>query len=504
MTASAAHAQREAALRSLDARLAMGDAGIELRLARANLLADLGRGEAARDAYLQVLALRPDHLGALNNLGALVHAQGYTSAARTLYAEAVRLHPDDAMSQVNLANCLMQAGDRDAARAAFEAALAAAPDFAPAHRGLARLASMRGEAEVARRHLAAAFAKAPVIEQPYQGAGAATRVLLLISGLQGDIPLQHILGPGDFHVAALAPQFYGPDAPLPPHDVVVNSIGDVDLCGEALVTAVELVKRTDRPVLNDPARVLRTGRAENAARLGALAGVVAATTRVLSRETVAGLTSAALADLGLRLPIAVRAPGFHGGEHFARIDSLAALAPAIAAWPGDAVIAMNFLDTRGEDGKYRKFRAMLVDDGLYPLHLAVSQDWKVHYFTAGMADQPAHRAEDAAFLADMEAVIGRPAMEALARIRAALGLDYAGVDFALTPAGAVVLFEANATMVIPRPPPEPIWDYRRAPVERALEAVAAMIRAGGAKPDLNRSGPVQPDRPWCGQGGNED
>ncbi len=478
MTVSEAHARREAALRAIEARLAAGEADIEARLARANLLAELGRGEAAREAYLQVLALRPDHLVALNNLGALVHAQGYTSAARTLYSEAARLHPNDAMSQVNLANCLAQAGERDAARAAFEAALAAAPDFPPAHRGLARLASMRGEAEVARRHLAAAFAAAPVIEQSYQGAGEPTRVLLLISGLQGDIPLQHILGPGDFQVAALAPQFFGPDQPLPPHDVVVNSIGDVDLCGEALVAAGELLKRTDRPALNDPARVLRTGRAENAARLGALAGGVTATTRNLSRKAVAGLTSAALAGLGLRLPIAVRAPGFHGGEHFARIDSLDALAPAIAAWPGDEVIAMNFLDTRGADGKYRKFRAMLVDGRLYPLHLAVSQDWKVHYFTADMADQPAHRAQDAAFLADMEGVLGRPAMEALARIQAALGLDYAGVDFALSPAGeVVVVFEANATMVIPQPPPEPIWDYRRAPVAAAQAAVRAMIRA---------------------------
>ena len=477
MTVSAAYARREEALRTLEARLAMGDADIELWLARANLLADLGRGEAARDAYLEVLARQPDHLAALNNLGALVHAQGFTSAARTLYAEAVRLHPGDPTSQVNLANSLAQVGERAAAWVAFVAALDGSPGFAPAHRGLARLASLQGDHAVAREHLAAAFAQTPTIDEPYQGAGEPIRVLLLISGLQGDIPLQHILGADTFHLTAVAPQFFGRDRPLPPHDVVVNAIGDVDLCGEALAAAAELVARTGQPVLNDPGRVLRTSRIENAARLGALAGVATAPTRLLAREAVSGLAREAdLADLGLRLPIAVRAPGFHGGEHFARIDSIEALAPAVAAWPGDAVIAMNVLDTRDADGKYRKFRAMLVDGRIYPLHLAVSSDWKVHYFTADMADQPAHRAEDAAFLADMEAVIGAPALAALTRIQIALGLDYAGVDFALSASGEVVVFEANATMVIPQPPPEPIWDYRRAPVAAAQAAVRAMIR----------------------------
>ena len=475
-------AAREAALRAIEGRLAAGEGDLELHLARANLLTELGRGDAAREAYLEVIARQPDHLAALNNLGALVHGQGFTSAARTLYAQAARFHPTDPTSQVNLANALVQAGERDDARNAFGAALAAKPDFAPAHRGLARLAAMRGDMALARRHLAAAFGTAPVIEETYRGAGPPIDVLLLISGLQGDIPLQHILGPDLFRVTALASAYFGAHQPLPAHNLVVNAIGDVDLCGDALIAAADLVRRTDRPVLNDPAQVLRTGRVETAARMADIPGVVAATTRSLSRAAADQLTAVALADLGLRLPIAVRAPGFHGGEHFARIDSLDALGSTIAAWPGRALIAMNFLDTRGADGAYRKYRVMFVGGRIYPLHLAVSRDWKVHYFTADMADRPDHRAEDAAFLADVEGAVGAAAFAALGEIQAALGLDYAGVDFALSPDGAVVLFEANATMVIPRPPPEPIWDYRRAPMERAIAAVRTMVRQRGSLP----------------------
>ena len=41
----------------------------------------------------------------------------------------------------------------------------------------------------------------------------------------------------------------------------------------------------------------------------------------------------------------------------------------------------------------------------------------------------------------------------------------------------MLLFEANAGMVIQPPGPEPIWDYRRAPIGRALDAVKALLLA---------------------------
>ena len=53
----------------------------------------------------------------------------------------------------------------------------------------------------------------------------------------------------------------------------------------------------------------------------------------------------------------------------------------------------------------------------------------------------------------------------------ALGLDYAGIDFALSDDGRVVVFETNATMVIVQPDEDARWDYRKAPVQRVIDAV---------------------------------
>jgi hypothetical protein len=105
----------------------------------------------------------------------------------------------------------------------------------------------------------------------------------------------------------------------------------------------------------------------------------------------------------------------------------------------------------------------------------VAQQWKVHYFTADMAGDAANRAEDARFLADPGAVLGAPALAALERVRDAIGLEYVGIDFALDRAGRVVVFEANATMIVLPPGPDAIWDYRRAPVGRVIDAVRTML-----------------------------
>ena len=57
----------------------------------------------------------------------------------------------------------------------------------------------------------------------------------------------------------------------------------------------------------------------------------------------------------------------------------------------------------------RKYRVMFIGGAVYPLHLAISDDWKVHYFTAAMAANQAFRDEEQRFLEDMPSVLGERA-----------------------------------------------------------------------------------------------
>ena len=436
-------------LDEVEALLAHEPGHIEALYLKASLLARAGRDGEARGAYLALLARAPTHLGALNDLGTLLYRTDFRAAARTAYAEAVKHHPGDATARINLANALLADGQGEEARVHYQAALAAAPDHPDAHQGLANLLQDLGEAEAAEHHRQRSYAGRAVTALPYRGARPPCRVLMLVSAAGGNIPTRFLLDETVFATSVLVAEAHAPETALPPHDLVFNAIGDADLCGPALAAAEAVISRTPAPVINPPAQVRATGRVEIAARLSGLPGVVTPRVERMGRREVARAAER------FGYPLLLRSPGYHTGRHFIRVETAGDLTTALASLPGRELFLIQPLEARGAAGWVRKYRAMMIGGRLYPLHLALSRDWKVHYFTADMAEQPAHRAEDAAFLADMTGAIGSRAMAGLAAVAGRLDLDYAGVDFGLNADGDVLVFEANATMVVNPPDPDP-------------------------------------------------
>jgi tetratricopeptide (TPR) repeat protein len=467
---------REAALRQVEAQIASEPEAVGPRLERARLLTELDRTLEARNAYLEILARAPSDRTALNDLGTLLYATGYRTAARTAYSEAAARHPEDATSHVNLANVLYQNGEFEAAREHYETALRCSPDYAEAHQGMSYVLAELGDAERAAWHRRKGFEQRALQPLPYRGDGPPVSLLLLISAVGGNIPTRSFLDDRVFQTTVVVPEFYDFSQPLPRHQLIFNAIGDADLNVEALKAAQSVAALSGAPVLNNPSAVLATGRSDNARRLASLAGVIAPETVTLSREVlISHDAETTLARHGLKFPLLLRTPGFHTGRHFVRVDRAGALQEAVAGLPGAELTAIQYLDSRGPDGKVRKYRVMMIDGALYPLHVAISSHWKIHYFTAEMAERAEHRAEDAEFLENMPAVLGSRAMAALEQIQGALGLDYAGIDFGLSPDGGVLLFEANATMVVNPPEPDERWAYRRPAVERIFGAVRRML-----------------------------
>ena len=467
---------RESALRELEARIALDPDAVSLRFDRACLLTELGRTLDGRNAYLDVLAREPSHRLALNNLGTLLHGTGYRTAARTAYTEAAARHPGDAMSHVNLANILFETGELPAAREHYETALRAEPNHPEAHQGMAYVLAELGDENGAAWHRREGFRDRHLIALPYRGEGAPISLLQLVSCVGGNVPIRNFLDDRVFQTHVVVAEFYDSQVPLPSHHLVFNAIGDADLAGHALAAAKSMMALTAAPVINAPSAVLATGRADNAQRLSRQPNVVTPATITLPRELLGPVEAGStLARHGFQFPILLRTPGFHTGRHFLRIENAVELGGGLAQLPGRELTIIQYLDARGADGKARKYRVMMIDGHLYPLHVAISSNWKIHYFTAEMADHAQHRAEDAEFLENMPAVLGPRAMEALAWIQATLGLDYAGIDFGLAATGEILLFEANATMVVNPPEPDERWAYRRPAVERIFTAVRRML-----------------------------
>ncbi len=454
----------------------VGGEAIAIEIERAVLLGALDRRAEAQQAFIDILRRAPQNFSALNEFGTLLTAMGAVDAACRVYAEAILHHPENPMCRVNLANLLLRANRHAEARVHYEAVLRIHPDHAEAHQGLGAVLSDLGDRTAARYHFQKGFCDHAVSTLPYRGTKPPVTLLQLVSSGGGNIPTPALLDERTFLTSVIVADYLDPSMALPPHQLIFNAIGDADLCEPALEAAARLVARTTAPVINDPRAVKKTGRIDNARRLGELPGVVTPQTVCMAREPLAGPGgTTAVADHGFTFPLLLRSPGYHTGRNFILVERASDLAAAAASLPGDNLLVIAYLDARGDDGNARKYRVMMIDGQIYPLHLAISRNWKVHYFTSDMADKPDHRAEEARFLSDMPAALGDQAMTALQRICDALGLDYAGVDFGLAPNGELLLFEANATMVIAVPDANERWNYRRTAINRIIDAVVAMI-----------------------------
>ena len=264
------------------------------------------------------------HGPALGELAALAYAHDNRAAARTLYKQMVQCHPGNATGWTNLGTILFEDGELFAAKSALQAALAIDDTALEAHRSLAQVLAALEEKEGADRHWRKSFPGQAVAEQRYRGPEPGTRVLLLVSAKGGNIPAKHIFDGRTYKVTVLYAEYYKPDLPLPRHDLIFNAIGDADLCAEALAIADRIVARSDAPLINPPADVMKTGRAENAARVGALADVRSPRMSLMRKADVKDMC----------FPLLLRAPGFHTGQHFVKVERQDDVAGALATLAG--------------------------------------------------------------------------------------------------------------------------------------------------------------------------
>ncbi|HUH83224.1 MAG TPA: hypothetical protein VLX85_01365 [Stellaceae bacterium] len=422
-------------------------------------------------ALEQAIALEPENPMRYRALAAELRAGGEETDAMAAELAATALEARAPLALFNIATACFQAGRRAPAKRWYELALRLDPAMIEAHRNLAAILEREGHFAEARRHRDEAYGRQSVFVET--AATPTLRVLILAASGYGNVPIDELFPPATTtRVKWFVEYAQAEDGDrLPPFDIVFNAAGDPDMAGPLPPSVTAFLERAGKPLLNPPEAVARTQRDRLPLLLRGIANIEVPP---VIRAATTQLGDAAFAAR-LAFPLIFRPAGAHGGRGVRLLETPAQLAMAD---PGeaDACYLTRYRDCRSPDRYFRKYRVIFVDREPYPYHLAISQHWLVHYFSADMLSPSWKRAEEQRFLEDPRAALGRKAMAALDAIGRRLDLDFCGIDFALTEDGSVIVFEANATMLVHLRDVPHLFPYKHVHVPRIFAAFAAMLQ----------------------------
>jgi tetratricopeptide (TPR) repeat protein len=440
----------------------------------------LSKFDDAVVSFNQALVLKPDYSEAYNNLGAAFKNQGKIEEAVVCYHKALAIKPDYAKALFNLGTTYFIKKDFAEAMRWYQASLAVDPHQVEAHQNIASILLDEGRLDEAQQHRDLAYRRQAVFIDT--APDPVRTVLVLWAAGKGNVPIEFLL-PVKTNTRITWMMEYSTEdqaRALPGYDLVFNAIGDQDVTGPTEKSVARFLRDCSKPVLNLPAAVAHTARDRIPALFAPIANVL---TPLTVRLDTKDFKEQLLTLPGIHMPVLVRPSGSHGGAHLVKLGSANELSD-LFAWNADAYYATNYHNYRSNDGYYRKYRIVFVDRQLYAYHLAIGEHWMCHYETAGMLTEPWKRTEEALFLENPGGVIGPQAMAAVEAIGRKLDLDYCGLDFSILPDGRVLVFEANATMLVHPEDEHDILRYKNPYVQRIFDAFNALLtrRASGNPP----------------------
>ncbi len=412
-----------------------------------------GRLLEAEALYRDVIEAEPQRWGACLNLTKILMLTSRVEQAERWLHWRLEDTPEDPTAHRQLGFAYASQNRLGLALRHFQSVIEHDPRDAGAHEVVAHLLHGFGRIDEAQSNFERSAALRDPVKIAYALGGApAFRVLMLFAPGAGNTPFNEMLRrvTYDLHMLSVVVGVeYDVESLRASTDVVFNLIGDVDNAGHLLECAAQLIAQIGKPVINHPDDIALTGRQSISERLAPIDHCIAPATRRYSADEMRLALSGdpSLTRSG-EYPLLVRRAGTHGGKDFEKVDDRAALCAFVEQTVAPYYYVSKYIDYRSADGYFRKYRFMFVDGDILPYHLAIDDKWMIHHATTDMANQKWMQDEESAFLDAPHSVFGEHQYAVLRAIRDAIGLNYWGVDCALDREGFVVVFEANATMLV--------------------------------------------------------
>ena len=268
-------------------------------------------------------------------------------------------------------------------------------------------------------------------------------------------------------------------ATLPDHDLAMVAVCETDRNRPLLEHIEMLVKSWPRPVLCGPARIARLSRDGACRLLESAPGIVMPVTARIDRQTLESIGRSEVSVTACvedgEFPIIIRPVDSQKGRGLMKVDDPDAIVDYLKTRPEDAFYVARYVDYRGPDGQFRKYRIVLIDQRPYACHMAISDNWVVHYMSAGMVENVAKRAEEARFFASFDDDFARRHHDALLSIAQRMELEYVGIDCGETPSGELLIFEVDSGMTVHAMDSAEIFPYKQPQMRKVFRAFRQML-----------------------------
>jgi hypothetical protein len=272
--------------------------------------------------------------------------------------------------------------------------------------------------------------------------------------------------------------------PLPDHDVALVAVAESKENQPLLHELGVLARSWARPVVNAPRRIARLTRDGTWRLLRSTPGVEIPRNARIDRSSLErlGRGEVGIEDIlaGCSFPIIARPLDSHAGEGLAKLDSAVAIDAYLRKRAEAEFYLAPFVDYRGRDGLFRKYRIALIDRRPYAVHMAISRHWMIHYLNADMTASVENRAEEAGFMADFDQNFAVRHATALRAIAERADLDYLPFDCGETRDGKLLLFETGTNMVVHAMDSPQLFPYKRPQMDKVFDAFKAMLRRRAA------------------------
>ena len=429
-----------------------------------------GRLHEAAAVFSEAIVRFPQAAVLYNNLGMTLDELGAPKEALLAYDSALARAPKFVASLIGKAGLLLRDGRIDEARKLFYEALEVEPSSVAANLGLYELLQIKGEMGEAVAHQRRALVHQRVFAYRAPTEKRSLLVLCTPGDWQANVPVDFLFDrkTTSFCKLYLLDEAQALRETLPAYDVVLNAIAESDEAVASLRFARAFIDAQSKPSLNSPERVLGVGRRRLGETLAGVDCVVAAVAELDARRLSSG-------ESPFPFPIIARPVGSHAGHDLARLASGEELSAYASRVGAPSYFVSPFIDYVNGDGNYRKYRVVFVDGEAYPVHLAISPNWMIHYYNAPMSEHQWMRDEEAAFMADIQSVFTNDLQKALHDVGTAVDLEYFGIDCSIGPDGRLIVFEADPAMLVHTTDPVEIYPYKHEYVPRIYRAIEAMI-----------------------------